>query len=442
MSADDSKNPDESTAKKKKDDVIRADMVGGLERDEESVVDWVDDEPTPTEPSTEATPEAPADVTADTSSPEPEPPSEPEPAAPPAPPPVEDADISKEKAPPEPPEKQSPPTAAELPKSKKEPSAPTQPVLAEPAKPAEAKRQDKVPKAKTTTVASTPAGDIQKHVRPVEPPAEPKTRKPMTSRILLWGGVLIIVAVTVRYFVSYEPDSPAPPTAETGLLFHKIEPVPASVARGPVPKPPKPVSAQPAPAPTAPEPQKVPAPVKKPVAQKAPVPPKTPATKKAAATKAKPVAQAKAYVPRKYPYAIHVASFQSVETAREKLTDYRRGFQAYLVRTDLGKKGIWYRLFLGHFPNATSALDAIKKYNLKGALVARNRFACLVGSYASTAEAETAAQQLIAKGYLPYTVAIDKVYHLFVGAHPTSEAARALLMDLAASGFSSNLIER
>jgi len=405
MSADDSKNPDKNDTKQNKKNVIRADMVGGLERDEESVVDWIDDEPTPTEPSPVAAPEAPADVAPETqpTAPEPEPPAKPEPQAPPAPPPVEEDDSSKAKASPEPPS-DPPPTAAELPKPKKEPPAkavPPKPAPAEPAKPADVGRRDKARAAKTTVQATPPTSDIQKHLRPVAPQAEPEARKPLTSRILLWGGVLIIVVVTFGYFVTYEPEAPVPPTAETGQLFHKIEPVPASVSGGPVPAQPKPVTKQPAPA--------------------VPV---------------------KAYVPRKYPYAIHIASFQSLETSREKLADYRRGFQAYLVRTDLGKKGVWYRLFLGHFPTATAALDAIKKYRLKGALVARNRFVCLVGSYGSTAKAEAAAQQLSAKGYLPYTVTIDKVYHLFVGAHPTSAAASALLMDLAASGFSSNLIER
>ena len=442
MSADDSKNPDKSTDQKKKDEVIRADMVGGLERDEESVVDWIDDEPTPTEPPPEAAPEEPADVTPETlpPEPEPEPPSEPESEAPPAPLTAEDNDISKEEAPPEPLEKQPPPMATEPPKPEIErpaPAASTKSAPAEPAKPAPAARPAEAAASK----------GIQKHMRPVETPEEPKPRQSMTSRILLYGGVLIIVVVTVMFFLSYEPEAPAPLTAETGLLFHKITPVPTSVTSGPatrhsVPAQPPSASVKPVPARTAPEPQKVSAPAQKPVTPTVPATPKPPAPKKTAAIKTKPVAQAKAYVPRRYPYAIHVASFQSVETAREKLVDYRRGFQAYLVRTDLEEKGIWYRLFLGHIPTATSALDAIKKYNLKGALVARNRFACLLGSYTATDAADQAAQELTAKGFLPYTVAINKVYHLFVGAHPTAEAAGALLMDLAASGFSSELTER
>lgn len=247
--------------------------------------------------------------------------------------------------------------------------------------------------------------------------------------------------------MTYEAETPAPLTAETGHLFHKIPPVPSSVARGSVPKqpvsatPPR-VPAQATAAPAVAKPRPAPAPVKKPMAQKAPAAPKPPAPEKAKAPKAKSTVQLKPYAPRRYPYAIHIASFQSLDTATEKLADYRRGFQAYLVRTNLGEKGIWYRLYLGHFPSATAALDAIKKYRLKGALVARNRFACLVGAYTSTAKADQTARQLSNKEFLPYTVTIDKVYYLFVGAHPTEDAARSLLMDLAASGFSGELMER
>jgi len=352
---------------------------------------------------------------------------------------------SRKRPPPPPPEEQPTLKAADVPKPAKDVPSPAGP--AEPAKPAEPERQDRPPAHRASPREAAPDKGLQEHLRPVPPPVDSKARKPLTSRILLWGGVLIIVVFTAGYFVSYEPETPAALTAETGQLFHKIPPVPTSVTRGTVPK--QPVSATPpkvpAPATAAPvvsKPQQVPAPVKKPIIQKAPAAPKPPAPEKAKAPMAKPTKQLKPYVPQRYPYAIHIASFQSLDTATEKLADYRRGFQAYLVRTNLGEKGIWYRLFLGHFPSATAALDAIKKYQLQGALVARNRFACLVGAYASTAAADKTALQLGDKGFLPYTVTINKVYYLFVGAHPTADAARALLMNLAASGFSSDLIER
>jgi len=454
MSTDDSKNPD----KKKKGGLIRADGVGGLDRDEESVVDWVDDDPQATETEkeeiaeadTEETKEPPADEVSES------PPSEPEAETPRPLTPEEPEEAVAEAATPRPTEKQEPLKTVDAPRPQKDtptPADPTEatpkatPSPADPTKTAKVERPAPTAADKPSARDEIPAAGLQQHLRPVPSPVAPKPRKPLTGRILLWGSVLIVVVVTAGYFVSYEPETPAPRTAETGQLFHKIPPVPSSVARGPVPK--KPVSATPpkipdqaTAAPAVAEPQPVPEPAKQPMAQKASAAPKAPAPEKAKAPMAKSTKQLKPYVPRRYPYAIHIASFQALDTANEKLADYRRGFQAYLVRTNLGEKGIWYRLFLGHFPSATAALDAIKKYKLKGALVARNRFACLVGAFTSRAVADQTARQLSDKDFLPYTVTLDKGYYLFVGAHPTVKAAQALKVDLAASGFSSDLTER
>ena len=121
---------------------------------------------------------------------------------------------------------------------------------------------------------------------------------------------------------------------------------------------------------------------------------------------------------------------------------YHRGIQAYLVRTDLGKKGVWYRLFFGHYPSATAAVKDIEKYKFTGALVSRTRYACLQGSYPSLAQAEATIQLLGGKGFLPYTIIIGSTYHVLVGAHPTRSAAEALRADLSAAGLSSKLIKR
>ncbi len=250
-------------------------------------------------------------------------------------------------------------------------------------------------------------------------PAAEKPRQPLTTRIFVWGAVLIIIAVTVRYFVTYEAEELAKvPTAEkAGQLFHKIAPMPPPVASSP------PVD------PSAPTPPVVATP------KAAPLP-------KASAPAAKATTRVKAHVPRAYPYAIHMASFQSSALARETVAHYRRGLQAYLVHVDLGKKGIWYRLHFGHFPSATAAMDAIKKYHLTGALVSRTRYACLLGSYPSAAQADAATRRLTGKGFFPYTIIAGAVYHVFVGAHPTLNAAKALSKNLSKNGFSSDLVER
>lgn len=67
-------------------------------------------------------------------------------------------------------------------------------------------------------------------------------------------------------------------------------------------------------------------------------------------------------------FTIQVYSFQDknrAETARQGLKN--NGYQAFIVISDLGEKGVWYRVRVGNIPDAASAhkmLDDIRKaYN-------------------------------------------------------------------------------
>lgn len=241
---------------------------------------------------------------------------------------------------------------------------------------------------------------------------------PQLSRILLWGAVLCFVVFTVIYFLTYESKEVVPSTAENGILFHKIAP-PAIPATFKVPaySPPAPDHTPPATAKPTLEPM-------------------------AAAPKVAPAAKVAAYVERDYPYVIHVASYRDLDLAKENAAEYSRGFKAFLVRTDLGAKGIWYRLHIGHFPDATAASDAIDKYFSKNAVVGHARFACLVGSYPSAEASDEVSQRLSGKDFLPYTILSHGAYHVLVGAHPNLPAAEALTRDLSDKGFPNTIIKR
>ncbi len=268
-------------------------------------------------------------------------------------------------------------------------------------------------------------------------PAEGKKKTSQLGRILLYGAVLGVIAATAMYFWTYESEDVGPSTAERGILFHKIAP-PAVLATYKIPAYPKPavertpsVPETPTPSPVATE--STPAPPA-PEPKAAPVP--------AAAAPAPPASHVVPYAERSYPYVVHLASYEDLEYAKKKLAEYRRGFKAFLVRSDLGKKGVWYRLHIGHFPDASSAADAIDKYFTKGAVVGHTRYACLVGSYTSADASAALFQQLAEKGFLPYTMAIDGTYHVFVGAHPSWGAVAALSEDLANQGFPTTIVKR
>jgi hypothetical protein len=62
-------------------------------------------------------------------------------------------------------------------------------------------------------------------------------------------------------------------------------------------------------------------------------------------------------------YAVHVASFKTTALADKEIASLAvRGYQARAIETDLGSKGIWYRVYVGSFPTvdeANATRDAI-----------------------------------------------------------------------------------
>jgi cell division septation protein DedD len=68
-------------------------------------------------------------------------------------------------------------------------------------------------------------------------------------------------------------------------------------------------------------------------------------------------------VPR--PYTLQVGSFSQQTRARELVVRLQgAGHDAYMVEVDLGSKGVWWRVRVGHFETAQSAkwakLDLVK----------------------------------------------------------------------------------
>jgi cell division septation protein DedD len=58
-------------------------------------------------------------------------------------------------------------------------------------------------------------------------------------------------------------------------------------------------------------------------------------------------------------YSVHVASYQKAARAQSDIENLRKhGFEARSIRTDLGSKGIWYRVYVGSYPSRAAAAEA------------------------------------------------------------------------------------
>jgi len=65
-----------------------------------------------------------------------------------------------------------------------------------------------------------------------------------------------------------------------------------------------------------------------------------------------------------------------------------RNLAPYWSKVDLGEKGIWYRIFAGHFKDAEEAERFIKEQALEDAFVRKTAYATRIGAYGAPEAAE------------------------------------------------------
>jgi hypothetical protein len=144
------------------------------------------------------------------------------------------------------------------------------------------------------------------------------------------------------------------------------------------------------------------------------------------------------------PFSILLSSCRDRENALAGLPHYRQaGLTPYVVQTDLGDKGTWWRTLSGSFKSLDEASYAKQAFNLADAVVVKTPFANLVGTYPSAAGAAEMIARLGTLGYFPYTVQGPKdTVQLVVGAFPAKPAAEKLQRELAAQGIASQVVQR
>ncbi len=219
----------------------------------------------------------------------------------------------------------------------------------------------------------------------------------------------------------------APPRAEP-------PPAPAAPPAATEPETPKAVAAsEPAPPAAAPlpEPVHVPPP---PAAPPAPAKIETPKPEPA------PVSVGRAA----YPFSILLSSCKEKENALAALSGFRQtGMTPYIVRTDLGGKGIWWRTLMGHYRTLAEAAQAKSALRLSDAVVVKTPYANLIGQYGSEAEAAEAAHRVTRKEVFPYVVkGPGPSFQLLAGAFPSQHAAEIHRRELDAKGVSTRTVQR
>lgn len=145
-----------------------------------------------------------------------------------------------------------------------------------------------------------------------------------------------------------------------------------------------------------------------------------------------------------YPYSIQLASCRTRESAEKNIKIYtKKKLSPYWVKVNLGDKGIWFRVFEGHFEDAKKADEIIKRHQLKESKVKKTKYSTLIGTYSSEAALNDKITQLLNLEYSPYVIKDnDGRFNLYVGAFFTERGAEDQYSELISSGIQSQVVER
>ncbi|MFH1480902.1 MAG: SPOR domain-containing protein, partial [Pseudomonadota bacterium] len=145
-----------------------------------------------------------------------------------------------------------------------------------------------------------------------------------------------------------------------------------------------------------------------------------------------------------YPWSLHLGSYRSLEKAKEALSDLiRRGISSYLVKVDLGNKGMWWRVYGGYYKSQEEAQQIKKEFSLSDGLIVKTIYANYIGAFPSRTEMAPLADRLEKMGYYPYSInRTNGKSHLYIGAFAKRGEALEQNKNLLAEGIQSHVVRR
>jgi hypothetical protein len=146
----------------------------------------------------------------------------------------------------------------------------------------------------------------------------------------------------------------------------------------------------------------------------------------------------------KFPYSVYLGSFKAEDAVKKAMSEYQEeGLSPYWAKVDLGKMGVWYRFFAGHFRTKEEAEKFVMERPIKGGTAEITRYANLIGIYASDQTVEDQRKQLVSAGFCPYVIRnADGKSFLYSGAFDRKQYAEKEQTLLASKGIHSELVER
>jgi len=144
------------------------------------------------------------------------------------------------------------------------------------------------------------------------------------------------------------------------------------------------------------------------------------------------------------PFIVQIASYKSIDRTMAAFFKYKvRGIDAHWNRVDLGEKGIWYRLFIGHFETKESAIKYKNDHGLAESMIVFTPWTVLVARSVSKQNFDEIRSVLRGNQFDYDTIKnTDGSYRLLTGAFVNKEGAEKLAQGIIALGYNAKVIMR
>ena len=144
------------------------------------------------------------------------------------------------------------------------------------------------------------------------------------------------------------------------------------------------------------------------------------------------------------PFIVQLGSYKTIDRTMAAFFKYKaRGIDTHWNRVDLGKKGIWYRLFIGNFETKESAIKYKNDHGLAESIIVFTPWTVLVARSVSKQNYDEICSVLRDNQFDYDTIKnTDGSYRLLTGSFVTEEGAEKLAQEIIALGYNAKVVMR
>lgn len=145
-----------------------------------------------------------------------------------------------------------------------------------------------------------------------------------------------------------------------------------------------------------------------------------------------------------YPFSLRSSNYQQQERAFPEMTKLKQiGLNPYLVKTNLGDLGTWWRIYIGHYSTEQEAKKVKTAHNLTNATVHETAYACQVAEFSNEADGINLLEKLKKSGYYPYAIQKgNNLFRMYLGAYENRSEAEAMQRELQEKGIRNHVVKR